>query len=292
MNIVGLVCPDRKEYPNIALMKIANWHHNMGDIVEWYDPYQGDLFDKIYASSIFTYSDKSDIPIRCVTGGSGFNDFGVLPIEIEEMEPDYSIYPICNYSLQRFSVGCYNNCKFCVVKRKEGDIRSVEPMALNPVSKWITIIDNDFFGHAEWESAVMYLIEQGQPVDIQGVNARTLTDRNAFWLNKFKHKKQPKMAWDNPRENLLPKFKEITGWIRPYKVMVYVLVGYDSTMEENLYRINELNGLGYDPFVMIYRDVKSTEPVRELRRLARWCNKKQHRGITWKDYCRERGDRI
>ncbi len=292
MNIVGLVCPDAKEYPNIALMKIAGWHRSIGDMVEWYDPHQMDLFDKVYASSIFTYSDKSNIPIGCVIGGSGFNDFGVLPVEIEEATLDYSIYPACDYSLQRFSVGCHNNCKFCIVRRKEGDLKSVEPMVLNPAGEWITVIDNDFFGNPEWESAVMYLIEQGKPVAIQGVNARTFTGRNAFWLSKLSHKKQPKMAWDNPRENLLPKFRKIARWIRPYKVMVYILVGYDSTMEENLYRINELNGLGYDPFVMIYRDEVGTAPSRELRRLARWCNKKQHRGIAWGDYCKERGDRI
>ena len=50
---------------------------------------------------------------------------------------------------------------------------------------------------------------------------------------------------------------------------VYVLVGFHSTMEENLYRIYTLRDLGFDPYVMVYN--KANAP-RELRMLQRWCN--------------------
>ena len=292
MRIVGLMCPDKKQYPNIALMRIAGFHNLRGDIVEWYNSSYGDVFDLCYASSVFTYSDKSDVPPTAFTGGSGFNKWGILPEHIANTQPDYSIYPDCGFSIQRFSIGCKRHCKFCIVHDKEGEMQPVAPMELNPKGEWIDVIDNDFFGNPEWEKAVMYLIETQQPVSIQNVSVRDLTERHAFWLNRLKHFKQTKMAWDNPKENLLPKFREVAHWIKPYKVMVYVLVGFDSTMVENLYRINELNALGYDPFVMVYRDRNNSEQPRELQRLARWCNKKQHRGISWDEYCKERGDRV
>lgn len=50
---------------------------------------------------------------------------------------------------------------------------------------------------------------------------------------------------------------------------VYVLTNYDTTMEENLYRIYTLRDMGFDPYVMIYD--KPNAP-REIRLLQRWCN--------------------
>ena len=54
--------------------------------------------------------------------------------------------------------------------------------------------------------------------------------------------------------------------------VVYVLVNYDTTMEENLHRIYTLRDMGYDPYVMIYN--KPTAP-REIRLLQRWCNNRR-----------------
>ncbi len=292
MSLIVIDSPDRTGFPSIPLMKIANYHNQKGDLVLWWEKDIDSEVDTVYSSSVFTYTDKSYLPSRAIVGGSGFDSFFRLSYEIENCELDYSIYPDCSFSVQRFSTGCNNNCEFCLVAELEGKINPVVPMNLNPSSEWIDVIDNDFFGNPEWESAIMWLMETKQKINLHGVDARILTDRHAFWLNQLKHKKQIKMAWDNPREDLLPKFREITGWISPHKIMVYILVGFDSTLEENLYRIDELNALKLDPFVMMYRDQNNTTPSRLLRRLARWCNKKQHRGIPWEDYCKERGDRI
>ena len=53
---------------------------------------------------------------------------------------------------------------------------------------------------------------------------------------------------------------------------VYVLVNFNTTMEENLYRIYTLREMGFDPYVMIY-DKPHAE--REIRLLQRWCNNKR-----------------
>ena len=52
---IALVDVDGRNFPNLALMKMAAWHKAHGDSVEWYDP----LFsrpDKIYASRVFSFS--------------------------------------------------------------------------------------------------------------------------------------------------------------------------------------------------------------------------------------------
>ena len=56
---IGLLDIDSK-IPNLALMKISQWHKQQGDEVEHYMPLAHHLYDKIYASKIFNFSDGSD----------------------------------------------------------------------------------------------------------------------------------------------------------------------------------------------------------------------------------------
>lgn len=53
--------------------------------------------------------------------------------------------------------------------------------------------------------------------------------------------------------------------------MVYILVNFNSTMEENLHRIYTVRDLGYDPYVMVYD--KPNAPT-EIKHLQRWVNNK------------------
>jgi len=41
-------------------------------------------------------------------------------------------------------------------------------------------------------------------------------------------------------------------YIPTYKIMCYVLIGFNTTEEEDLYRIHRLRELKIDPFVMPY----------------------------------------
>lgn len=52
--------------------------------------------------------------------------------------------------------------------------------------------------------------------------------------------------------------------------MVYVLTNYNSTIDEDLWRIYTLRE-HYDPYVMIY---DKTNAPQEIRHLQRWCNSK------------------
>ena len=79
-------------------------------------------------------------------------------------------------------------------------------------------------------------------------------------------------AWDNPKDDLEGKFRQFADkYKRKNKGMVYCLTNFGSTMDENLYRIYTLRGLGYDPYVMIYN--KPDAPI-EVKDLQRWCNNK------------------
>ena len=46
---------------------------------------------------------------------------------------------------------------------------------------------------------------------------------------------------------------------------VYVLTNFDTTMEENLYRVYALRDLGYAPYVMIYDKPNAPAEVRDRK---------------------------
>lgn len=267
---IGLIKVD-SNFPNIALMKISSFHKQMFDSVKWHDP----LFDSpdmVYASKIFTTSPDYDggFPdCKIKRGGTGYDVSSKLLDVIENCEPDYSIYPTCDYSLQFFSRGCIRNCPFCIVHQKEGEIYPVDPMAPNPNGKHIEILDNNFFANPNWRDAVSYLKQTGQKVNLHGVDIRIITDEQAIALKEMRHLKQIHIAWDNPMDDLSLKFKVLLKYVKAYNVMCYVLVGFWSTPEEDMYRIRKLDELGISPFVMAWD--KSEE---YQHRLARWCNHK------------------
>ena len=277
---IGLVDQDGK-MPNIALMKISKHHKNNGDSIKWYEPLF-DYPDRVYISKIFNFTEDYQYEPDCdvVKGGSGYDIKKKLPNKIEKEDPDYTIYPDCNYSIQMFSRGCIRNCPFCVVREKEGKIKPIEPMKLNPKGEWIEVFDNNFFANPKWEEAINKLIEWNQPVNFHGIDVRILNKKQANYLNKLKHKKQIHIAWDNPKNDLTDKLKMVTKWIKPYKLMCYVLIGYWSSKDEDLWRVKTLDKLGIDPFVMPYD--KSDQYQKNF---SRWVNHKAiFNTVKWKDY--------
>jgi hypothetical protein len=268
---------------NHAILKISGWHKALGDDVKFYSPVEDYLTtDLAYVSKIFRFTnDYSYLPdCKIIKGGSGYDILTTLSTEIENADPDYSIYPNCDYSIVFFSRGCVNNCPFCIVREKEGYIQPVVPIKLNPNGKRIEVFDNNFFANPRWEDACSQLIEWNQPVNFHGIDARSLTEQNALYLNKIKRFKQIHIAWDNPKINIIPKLREIITWIKPYKLMCYVLIGFWSTKEEDLYRVLELKNLGIDPFVMPF---DKSNPYQKA--FARWVNHKAvFKTVKWEDY--------
>ncbi|GAG91111.1 unnamed protein product, partial [marine sediment metagenome] len=138
----------------------------------------------------------------------------------------------------------------------------------------------NFFANPEWRQAFLDIKGTGQPVKFNGIDARILTEEQGYKLDKIKHEKQICMAWDNPKDDLRKKFTKIAKWIRPYKIMVYILIGYWSDEAEDLYRVKIINELGMDPFVMPFS--KNNEYQRHF---ARWVNHKATFNSTkWEDY--------
>ena len=273
---------------NVAMMKVSQYHKSRDDIVERYNHFFPDSYDKIYAFSIFDFTDKSYVTDKMICGGSGFDNYrsdppiiSKLPDEIESCDYDWSLYPRCDYSLIWFSHGCIRNCPFCIVRKKEGIINPCKPKNLNPNGKYIKIQDNNFFASPVWREAIDQLREWNQPCDFAGgIDARLMDEEMCLSLNDLKHCKQIKMAWDNPKDDLIPKFKKIIKYIKPYKIMAYVLIGYWSDEEQDIYRMEQLREMGIDPFVMPYDKTNYYQ-----HHFARYVNHKAvFKSHTWTQY--------
>ena len=265
---------------NTALMKISSYYKKQGDNVEMYIDLFRNQYDKIYCSSLFDFTDKSQVPDKTICGGTGFDIKTKLPKDIENCDLDYSIFPDCKSSYIWFSRGCIRNCPFCIVRKKEGYIHSVNPTNINPRGTVIEIMDNNFFANPEWKNSEKYLDQWQQPINFNsGIDVRIFEPEQASFINKYKIKKVH-TAWDNPKLDLIPQFKELIKYIKPYKIMTYVLIGFDSTEEEDLMRVTKLWELKIDPFVMPYNKKDKYQ-----KRFARWVNMKAvFKTVEWGEY--------
>jgi len=296
---IGLLDIDGHKFPNLALMKISAYHKSIGNFVEWYNPLNG-RYDIVYKSKVFTFTPEYKYYINSDAiekGGTGYSTLINLPERIDCQDPDYSIYPMIDYSIQFFSRGCIRNCPFCIVMKKEGKIQTVKPMNLNPKGNRIEVLDNNFFANPEWKKSVEYLMNQNQPVNLHGVDVRIMNEEQAYWLSKLRiDSGKIHIAWDNPRDNIIPQIKEMTKHINPYKITCYMIIGFWSTIHEDYERVMKLRELGVNPFIQPYRDFDNIRiPTQYEKDFASWANKKERlKSFDFKNfsprkgfYCRE-----
>lgn len=162
-----------KTFPNYALMKISAYHKEKGDTVEWWQ--QGKTYDLVYSSKIFDFTEENkDLPPNTIKGGTGYDIDKKLPQEIEDMPPDYTIYPDCDYAIGYITRGCPNKCPWCYVPRKEGNIK--------PYRLWTQIVrfdtpklilmDNNILASEYGIGQLRDMVGKGWEIDLnQGMDA-------------------------------------------------------------------------------------------------------------------------
>lgn len=285
---IGLVDVDGHNFPNVALMKIASWHRQKGDVVEWAFPF--DPYDRIYMSKVFTFTSDDTIAYQCHDirrGGTGYDVKSKLPDEIDSHTGlAYDLYPQYPFSVQFYSRGCVRKCPFCLVHDKEGSIKSVKPMQWNPKAEWIEVLDNNFFAAPDWPTAINDLQRQKLPVKFHGVDIRLMNKEQAEALNSLRIKGAVHIAWDLPQIDLSKQLETMIKYIKPYKIVCYVLVGFNSTKEQDLQRLSILKKLGILPFVQPFRDYTNCrKPSQYEKDLARWANRAWlFKSMDFKDY--------
>lgn len=289
MSKIGL-WSDCHNFPSLPLMKLSAYHKSIGDSVEMLNHLN--TYDIVYCSKVFSFTADADDDCIIMAdevrkGGTGYcisivdgteifdkNKNTPLPREIEHIYPDYDLYPEYKYATGFLTRGCPRNCGFCVVGKKEG-LCSYQVSELSEFwqcQKEIKLLDPNLLACKNHEQLLKQLADSKAVVDFtQGIDIRLTNPDNIKLINAVKTK-MIHFAWDNPNQDLTKYFKiyaENTD-IKSYRNrIVYVLTNYNSTIEEDLYRIYTLRDLGYSPYVMVYQ--KETAP-KQIKRLQRWVN--------------------
>ena len=269
---IGLIQIDGK-MPNLALMKLAKWHKEKGDEITYLD-ISTHKFDRIYGSKIFM-------------GGSGYDLKQELPKEIELQIPDYEKFNL-DFSFGFTSRGCIRDCGFCIVRQKEGMFRDVDMDWVK--GDKILLIDNNFLASPKWKEKLQYFIDNNMKVSFnQGLDIRLMTKEKAEMLAKVKYydlkfnQRRLYFAWDymEYEGDVIRGIKLLLdAGIKPYHLMFYVLVGFNTSFEQDMYRFKKLNEYGAKPFIMLYNSSKD----KKLRDFSRWCNKRYYKIVPFEKY--------
>ena len=300
---IGLIDVDGHNYPNLPLMKISAWHKAKGDLVEWYDPFLGlvEEYDKVYMSKVFSFTPDYDRPIyakEIEKGGTGYCIEMVdgkevfhkeqnknLPDEIEHIYPDYSIYPeqTKDTAYGFLSRGCPRNCDFCHVAKKEGrcSYKVADLSEFWSGQHKIVLNDPNILACPDHMDLLKQLADSKAKVEFnQGLDIRLITDKNLELIKQIKLDKIH-FAFDRWQdkeivEPRLRRFIKETGYNRGNgRVTCYILVNFDTTLEQDMYRIQLCRELNISPYPMIY-DKEHCKPI--YKKIQRWCNNM----IFWK----------
>ena len=191
------------------------------------------------------------------------------------------------------SRGCIRRCPFCAVWRVEGQLRELDDWPVRPI-----VCDNNLLACSDAHfDKVIDRLKPMPGVDFnQGLDCRLLTSYHAGRLAELK---QPmiRLAFDDVsyERDFMWAFALLRRAGLPRsRIRVYVLVGYDDTPEDALYRLLTVAGLGIDPNPMRYnpldtlvRDVYvgPNWTDRELTRYVRyWANLRYFRAVPFEDF--------
>jgi len=267
--------------PNLALKKIEKYYLNRGNEVVWNFPLYKPLADKIYVSCVFKRNrskcfDWEDDP-KCLIGGSGYSLSINLPDEIEKIKPRINM-GFC-------SRGCIRKCPWCIVPEKEGKIRAVGDLLdlWDSESKDIILLDNNILALPEHFKLICKQARENKiRLDFnQGLDCRLLNQDIIDELKTIRHK-ELHFAFDS-----LDYFDDVDRAITLLqknginRCTWLMLTGFNTTLEEDLFRANYLKSRNQNAYVMRYNFSKD----RKLIPLSQWVNNhKWFQGMSFNQF--------
>lgn len=292
---IGLIAVD-SNHPNLALMKISAWHKSQSDSVGWYNPF--DQYDIVYMSKIFSFTPDYGQWITNTKhirkGGTGYDIYSMLPEEMEYVTPDYSLYPsIDNKTAYGFLTrGCPNKCKWCVVPRKEGNIRpymDIEDIAVQGRTN-IILMDNNVLACDYGLEQIQKIIDKNYRIDFnQAIDARLITEDIAKLLAKIRWIDVIRLGCDTPKqiaecEKAMYLIDTYRG--KPMQYLMYTMI--DKDINEAYHRLahfrtNKRVRIVAQPF----RDIDNPRQIipQWQNDMARWAMRREiYTQCDFKDY--------
>lgn len=184
------------------------------------------------------------------------------------------------YSIGFTTRGCIRECPFCIVRQKEGKFQKWQPITNFHDEKYkiVILLDNNVYADKAWFlKTTDFILENNLKFNaIQGMDIRLLDPDIANRLKELDWYGKMHFAFDNMKDEKAVRrgieiLKDAKINIRQ-NVQFYVLVGFNTSEEEDKYRCRLLKKLGTNPFVMPYVKNEWTNKI------ARWANFK---GTFW-----------
>jgi len=246
-------------------MKISSFQKALGNEVMLDAP----LFcDYSYASILY---EKNAQKYQADEYGGPAFPASLLPDEVENMKPDYTLFPL-DYSLGYTFRPCFRKCSFCKVNKMSHPDKKHHSIweFHNPVFKKICLLNNNTFFDKQWKETFEEIWEAKLIViDENGYDLRLIDEEKASVLQKTKFQGQIHYAWDL-MEN---ESNVLTGLSLVPRGTVYILIGYNTTEEEDIYRCQKVKEYGHDIYIMPYNQSKKE------KRFKRFID-----SFTWRKY--------
>jgi len=253
--------------PNLALAKVKSYYEKKGYIVVEDYKKLTQKVEKIYISCLFSWNRSKVLPwldckTKVIVGGSGWNEKSRLRPEIEKECPKI------NYGYT--TRGCPRRCGWCSVWRREGELHRVHQLTdlWDGRSKDITLLDNniladeDWFHHVAWDAYA-----RGIRLHFyQGLDYRFVNRAVASSLAMIRHRRY-RFSFDEPKNyDGVDKCISLLADAGIRTCQWFVLVGYNTTLKEDLSRINFLRRRGQLVYLARYNYTREKKYIP----LARW----------------------
>lgn len=302
--------------PNLALMKIAAYHHAAWDRYDFFKfnysayprkskpktiVFDGTGYDIVYASIIFTTNQDCLEVKNCpnvVIGGSGYDLKKELPSEIAELPPRYSLYE--KYGIDSgfgfITRGCIRNCYFCFVPKKEGKLKFNCDFDIIADTKFdrIELMDNNILAYPNHKEQFRKIIKSGKQVSFnQGLDIRLIDDENSELLSKMRYKGEYTFAFDDVKSRpvIEERYEVVKRYIQAdWKVRFFIYCHpTETTMRDIKERILWCRDNKALPYIMrdfaCYTD-KHSDFYTDL---ASWCNQPGiFKNMTFRQFLRKR----
>jgi len=233
---------------NHALMQLAAHHKAKGDTVTLNMPIMP--CDYSYASILF---ERNRERFTADEYGGPAVESSVLPIN--GIKPDYSLFPI-DYSLGYTFRPCFRRCPFCKVwkmNHPDTDHHSIWEFHDPKFSK-ICLLNNNTFFDKRWKETFEEILDANLTVvDENGYDLRLMDEEKADALRRTRFDGYIHYAWDRMEDEA----EILNGLAIAPRGHVYVLIGYDTTEEQDLYRCQKIIDHGHDPYIMPYHQNKT-----------------------------------
>lgn len=270
--------------PNLALAKCKAFHEQRGDTVSENFPLAASTADRIYVSCVFQKNrheaEQYEVYPQALIGGSGYDLKSKLPPEIDVIKP--------RINMGFTTRGCIRKCGFCVVPEKEGNIRIVGDLLdlWDGKNKRVTIMDNNILAVPEHFKLICRQARDNNiRIDFnQGLDHRLLTPEIVQEL-AITPISAYRFAYDGL--GMRKSVNRAVALLHAHGINYaqwYVLVGYNTSLREDVQRINHLRFLHQRAFVQRYKPED-----RNYITIARWANHRQISNMTLMQFMKHEG---